>query len=70
MPRLSRADGRKDVRHEIRYERVMKDTRMVYIQALCSCGRFASPEFWSLQRAQAAGEDHLLGLGNNGKRGE
>jgi hypothetical protein len=61
---------RKDVRHEIEYERKTADNGMVLTRALCSCGRFASPEFWSRQKAEAAGEDHILGLGNNGKKGE
>ena len=68
MARLSRADGRKDIRHELRYEPVWQDG-MVHIQAKCSCGRLKVPAFWSRQRAEAAGEDHLLGLGNNGKKG-
>lgn len=68
MARKTRAEGRNDVRHEIRYERFVWG-KHTHIQAVCSCGRFTSAAFWARERAEAAGEDHILGLGNNGKKG-
>lgn len=68
MARKTRAEGRNDVRHEIRYEPVITGG-MVFHKAACSCGRLDSPAFWAKERAVSAGDQHLLGLGNNGKKG-
>lgn len=69
MARKTRAEGRNDVRHTITLVPVQTGS-MVFHKAVCSCNRFESPAFWAKERAEDLGNLHLLGLGNNGRRGE